>query len=275
MPQSAAAADTAQSFFNVIFHGPFIFAIYPNRVEVLAAEIEEHIFGAGTYQKERPCAPGTYSVIGIKSAQSSLGKVDPDRHLVLDAGKTEFQIAPKSYYRFVLPPPSFLIPLGLLSPKYSKDKVVFIGKNAGAVTNPTKFGSAHALSYNLSGKDKDGHPVTDQPELEIMQWAPEIQKVGDVQAINLHIFAESPYQLDLLHPTGDFTTLVAYLAGLSLGIQRPFPEIISEPNTDAVKYGINNDEQSGLRGPRYTPLFPPRICDSPSLMVTNATDTAS
>src|SRR6266404_8071870 len=135
----AAPAGTIPSFFNVIFHGPFIYAIYANRVEVLAADIKEHIVGAGTFQSERPCAPGTYSVIGITTDQGDMADIDPTMHFILDADKTKFQIAPESYYRFILPSPYQIIPLGLLTPD---SNLVLLGRDAGNITNPDQFGSA-------------------------------------------------------------------------------------------------------------------------------------
>jgi hypothetical protein len=183
------------------------------------------------------------------------------RHFILDANKTKFQIAPESYYRFILPVPSRIIPLGLLTPSAP---LVLTGNDARSITNPPVFGSAHSLTYKI-GED-------DQPQLENMQWTPVVTCVNNVSAINLHIFAESPYLLDLLHPNRDFTSLVAYLAGLSLDAQRPFPPITFDTNDDADDYGIDEKEQGGLRGlPDERHLVPPRICDAPSMVVTNAT----
>jgi hypothetical protein len=101
--------------------------------------------------------------------------------------------------------------------------------------------------------------------------------------INLHIFAESPFMLDLFHPNRDFSTMVAMLPGLKLGLSRPFPDIDFVPNTSAAApLGISNSEEGGLRGlpplandlgNSQQDLEPPRICDAPSLVVINVADT--
>jgi hypothetical protein len=269
MPDRAAPNGTNPFYLNVIFHGRFIFVIYNNRIEALAADVKEHVVGAGTFLKERPCPPGIYSLSGVRSPQTpSMGAVDPKTHFILDANKTKFQISADSYYRFILPKiPSYITPLGLLTPD---QKLVFLGRDAGSITNPDKFGSAHAFIYKIK---QDGTDTDDEPELDTLQWRFEVHSVNGIRAINLHIFAESPYLLDLLHPNRDFSSLVVYLAGLSLDVQKPFPDIKFEPNSN--NYGIRDDEQKGLRGlPAGTPLVPPRICDSPSMVVINATDTA-
>src|SRR5579884_1410539 len=263
MPHSAEATGPTPFFLNVIFHGPFIFAMYSNRIEVLLPDIKEHIVGAGTFKSERPCLPDIYSLIGIKTDQSAMVNLDP-KHFVLDANKTKFQIASESYYRFILQPlPYRIIPLGLLT---LTSLLVLTGNDARSITNPPVFGSAHSFTYKIEVNK-------DEPQLENMQWTPVVRSGDNVNSINLHIFAESPYLLDLLHPNRDFTSLVAYLAGLSLDAQRPFPQVTSfVPNPDATQYGITKEEQGGLRFILdASPLVPPRICDAPSILVTNAT----
>jgi len=198
MPHLRAKKGSVPTFLNVIFHGPFVFAIYSNRIEVLAADIKEHIVGAGTFQSERPCPPDVYSLIGVTPNPTPIAKIDPGLHLILDASKTKFQISPDSYYRFILQAPFSMTPLGLLSPD---QPLVFLGRDEGSITNPPKFGSAHAFTYKIE--------TDDQQQLENVQWTPVIQTVGKVNSISLHIFAESPYLLDLLHPNRDFSSLVA------------------------------------------------------------------
>ena len=54
MPHRAKKAGAVPSFLDAVFHGPFIFVIYANRVEALTTDIKERIVGAGTFQSERP-----------------------------------------------------------------------------------------------------------------------------------------------------------------------------------------------------------------------------
>ena len=105
------------SRLNVIFHGPFIFVFYANRVEVMGADTKEHVVGAGTWTREKPCAPGTYYLTGINTPQSAMPPVAEKSHAIVDIKKVSIQVAQESYYKFVLDKPSFMDALGFVSPQ--------------------------------------------------------------------------------------------------------------------------------------------------------------
>ena|ERR1700674_4520599 len=271
-------ATEQASFLNVIFHGPFIFVFYPNRVEVLGADINEHLVGAGTWTREIPCTPGTYHLTGVHGQQDEMPPVDANTHAIIDAGNGLLQVAQESYYKFVLDKPSLMAALGLMRPEDGQS--VFIGKDIDKVKVPAQFGSAHVLSYKI---DTSGTPH--MPQLEGLQWVPSAVSFQGITSINLHIFAESAFMLDLFHPNRDFASMVAMLPGLNLGLSRPFPDIEFTQNTSlSAPLGISGPEEGGLRGlppattepgRPYKELIPPRICDAPSLVVINAADTVA
>src|SRR5580698_6195904 len=97
-------------YFNAIFHGPFIFVFYGQRVEVLGTNVKEHIVGAGTFLKERPCTPGNYSVVGIWNQNRTMKPINRQKHAVLNADPKKFQILKDAYYKFILPTPSLVMP---------------------------------------------------------------------------------------------------------------------------------------------------------------------
>jgi hypothetical protein len=256
---------------NVIFHGPFLFVFYKHRLEVLGAEIEEHVVGVGNWKEERPCDAGTYRLRGFKNKAKPAPpsrKTHGDTHVIIDAeGIPDMKIAQDGYYRFILPLPCLMQALGLVTPK---EKSFFIVDEAHTkhVTTPTCLGSAHVLSYEID--------PTDRPHFYNLPWVP--HRTRDRKLLlpvtNVHIFSESPFALDDLHPNRDFNLSMQMLPGLLLDIVEPFPKVNFKPDETARKLGICDEEQGGLRGlppppPPENPseLVPPRICDAPSLVV--------
>jgi hypothetical protein len=254
--QQVSGGDPGTRFFNVIFHGPFVFVFYPKRLEVLAPETDEHQFGVGNWKSEKPCQPGTYWVKGVSPSNTS-DTVDQNCHAIIDAGDVG-KIATEAYYQFVLPTPKSITALGRFTPRWTPH---FIGDYSSEI-KAQEFGSAHAITYQLGANDS--------PRIENFQWEP---KPNPLNAINLHVFAESPFLLDDFHPNRDFAKLVELVPRLSLGLARPFPDIDFKLAA-GQGIGVPNEEQGGLRGipVKYVEMLPPRICDAPSLVVTGATD---
>lgn len=250
------AGNRDKIHLNVIFHGPFLFIVYPNRIEVLTGKIGEHLFGSGNWQTERPCSPGTYTLMGVETVQEKMNAIDPQLHAVIDAKKLGVKISPESYYTFVVPKPSYFTAVGMMDP----EGPVFAGK-AAATIKPKSLGTAHLLHYLISDNDA--------PQLDNLLWVPNIVTTGNVRHASLHVFAESPFFLDPFHPHRDFAKNLELLDGLELGLARPLPKINFRA-VDISKYGLLKEEQGGLRGlPPTTHLHPPLICDSPSLVVVN------
>lgn len=242
---------------NVIFHGPFFFVIYPKRVEAFAADIEEHVFGVGGWQREQRCKAKTYKLKGSFATQTNLQGPDPGDHIILDPmNLPKMKLPKKGYYHFRLPKPNKILALGRLT---FTGKLKLGGANAGVVKCPPRIGSAHLFSYDLASADH----ITMKP----LDWK---AAADDKGIINLHIFAESPFLENVQHPCRDFRRLVALAPGLSLKAPRTFPKVDFHTNPAAAAFGVRNQEQGGLRGlPPQKPhdLVPPQICDSPSLFI--------
>lgn len=175
------------------------------------------------------------------------------------------KIPKNAYYRFVLQRlPSSMTELGLLTPQ---SPTLFTGNDVKNINVPTQVGSAHLFSYIMDPQD--------QLQLDNFPWQPKIKQIGNLYATNLHVFSESPFDLGNLHPHADFDLMVQMLPGLSLALVKPFPDIKVDDflNPQVKNLGVDDEEQGGLRGlPNgfHTTLKPPRICDTPSLVVVNA-----
>jgi hypothetical protein len=273
---------------NVIFHGPFLFIYYPDRmgangrVEVVTPDTPEHVAVAGTWLGEKLCRPGTYYLTGIKTTQKPLKPdepVTPAEHAVIDGLYYNINIEQGSYYRFILPLPSVAF---ARSPVLIDPSKIFIGTHAGAIGKPTSFGTVHVLSYLVT---RNGAPADiDAPQLEGLQWlpmpSPYKSKEGGKpysHATNLHVYAEAPFVPDLNHPIRDFKQMMTMLPGIKLGVVQQFPNLLTftYPSDDDT-YGIIREEQGGLRGLPPTDQFrPPLVCDTPSLVVKRAQEPTS
>lgn len=262
--------------FNVIFHGPFVFTFYEQRVEVSTPKAEDHSYGAGSWKSENSIEEGVYYLTGVKS--ESLTGPDPSFHICIEAQSVTIDTVDQAYCTFVLPTPSWIKPLGFVGPWA---KSMFTGANAGTIT-ATQLGSAHVCHYELA--------QSEWPQCEDAQWMP-AQAAGSPP--NFHIFAESEFMTSHDHPAMMFDELAAMLPNCGLGLQRPFvAELNFRLNCDPTLAGILQEEQGGLRGfpAGTTPppclnqpgvpgtngpvaaTFPPAMCCSPSLMVLHAKD---
>ncbi|HZU30690.1 MAG TPA: hypothetical protein VFB79_06215 [Candidatus Angelobacter sp.] len=267
------------TYLNVIFHGPFLFVVHPDKVEVLAPDIEKHEFGIGTWQQEMPCYPDIYTLnFPIPLQNGPLQIPNAPTYVSLDSKKfPDMNILETAAYQFVLPLPSSMMGLGLLTLSSTS---IFTGPDTNNVeTVPLQISSAHLFSYKIPyAIDTNNRP---QLKGRVFSWEPELLEVGsNVAAANLHIFCESAFDLGESHPAHVFQQMMnEVLSGVSLSLVDPFPLILKfDPNPSAIGLGISDDEQGGLRG---TPanitykhigseqglLVPPRICDAPSLVV--------
>jgi hypothetical protein len=252
---------------NVIFHGPFIFVVYSDRVEVFSPDIEDHNFGAGNWKQETPCNHGIYTLQGITGPPGQMQGLKTEPLVILDHTKLpKMGVPQRADYRFVLKPlPASIMALGLLDPTKPRP-VFFTGADVGNVTVPPILGTAHLFTFVVNQSDK--------LQLSGSRWAPDsFRKISpDFYATNLHIFSEAVFDMGAVHPGHDFDQIATLLPGLLLDLADPFPEIEFVKNPNAPAQGIEDEEQGGLRGlPPKTKitLVPPRICDTPSLVITN------
>jgi len=113
---------------NIIFHGPFCFVRYDDRIEALAPGAMGHVYGVGTFRKEYSMGKGVYYLTGVTNQQ-----------LMQDVGKTTALIFPKgiityvdpqnvAYCKVVIPTPAKIGALGQIKPPDRPD--LFIGTNA-------------------------------------------------------------------------------------------------------------------------------------------------
>jgi hypothetical protein len=305
MSADSMPVDSTPPQLNVIFHGPFLFIYYPDRVvnskiirgrvEAVTPDTPEHVAVAGTWLGEKLCHPGTFYLTGIKTDQDKFDpadpkKLDPTMHAIIDARTVGIDISKSSYYRFILPLPSYE---NVLAKADISKFQIFVGDHASRIT-ANYFGTVHVLSYKIKKDFDQANKYVDTPQLEGLQWGPEPSPYGHWEwycdnnkaqsrivtpykfATNLHIYAEAAFEPDPNHPIRDFNQMVAMLPGLKLGLAQRFPDDLEFPDpVDCDDLGIVREEQGGLRGlppPDHPPFRPPLICDAPSLVVIGAQD---
>jgi len=254
---------------NVLFHGPFIFVLYSDKVEAIMPEVAGHVYGAGTWRKEYALqkypmrSPSDYVLNGLPYQNSGSSyedlKIKFDRSAIKDIDP-----AVKRYCKIVLKPrPAKIVPMGWFSPKVPGK--LFLGNDAGDPNKVKTLGSSHACVY---------HSVTGTPSLTGTDWKAE---KNNLNATNLHIIATPVLQLDMQHPIISFDTVMQMLQPLQVALN---PEEVkkefafTDPACTRLE-GVFREEQAPLRAPldpkipdcSEVHLIPPQICDAPSVFV--------
>jgi hypothetical protein len=107
-------------FVNIVFHGTWIFLVYPDHIQALAPRIggsgvPEHVSGMGGVKRIRKDAlkSGCYKLTGFETNDKFFVPPDGSRTVVLDAKRTKIKIKPDSlYYSIHLPLPESMTPAG-------------------------------------------------------------------------------------------------------------------------------------------------------------------
>lgn len=287
-PRTAAPPRTSVPTLNVIFHGLFAFALGENSIQVIAPDVDGHVYGAGFWRREAPMAKGAgpYTLENIKP--QSLQAIDETSLPLLSA--PEYGIAgidPDRNSRITvqLPMPAEIRPLARM--RILRGQELFSGLGSDRVNGKLKqVAEAHAFIYRFRSKEE---LYSAELTLGGKSLVPEIAaaRMTSRESMNIHIFAESVFDLGSDHPRRVFNALKSLLPGLTLSLNqiapcespscRP-PYVLDAPGL----VGIAAVEKEGLRCEAEIPgephdaslhLFtdPPLICGrAASVVITNA-----
>jgi hypothetical protein len=163
---------------NVVFHGTFAFVNWGTSVEVLVPHVMDHVYKAGTWEKEVDVDPDTtYNLVGV-AAETAVPPLQ-DLGIAVVNGKRKIRRDEDLIAFTVMLPPPFQFAAKRCF-KRSDGKSVFVGDDGTAGTKNSKtYATTHIMSYHC----------TDPEELRLLglDWTPEPDDDGN---INLHIFAE-------------------------------------------------------------------------------------
>lgn len=245
---------------NIIFHGPFIFLSYPDKVEVIAADVGGHVYGVGNWKKEYVMPKMDYILEGLTN-QTWISS-NEDKKIKFANPSVDLS---KCYCKIVLKPgPAKIVPLGwfALPPRVN----LFSGADSPGPNQVRVLASSHACVYYSVPK----------PKLSNTYWTPEPNSLG---ATNLHFIATPFIQMDMNHPVDSFAKLAEMLPTVKLSLDKGALNNdfdFKDPSCSRLE-GMFREEQAPLRAPLSTNiescdeghhLIPPRICDAPSLFVT-------
>lgn len=226
---------------NIVFHGMFSYVFWPDHLEVLAPQVDEHFYKAGTWGKEVRLKESTvYQLSGIKGV-----KVRPkiDGHNLLLQHVENIDRSPeKLFCSFVLPLPKEIHGIRI----------------------------ARANGPIAAGRSLEGNSTAEIPLVQTLiytvedmrqvglsngfSWNPQINEMG---TINLHVWAEP--EIDLLmtsstgHATQAFTRLMGLFPGVDLHLE--FGAAAPVDKITGIR-GLNGWEENSLVE-RQLLLFPP------------------
>jgi hypothetical protein len=256
-PGKPAQTIPESCYLNVLLHGPFMLFVYPDFIKAITPKSDGHAYGVGTWLKEKPVAGGIHS-LQISKDQKPMQITDESAVPIISAktvGLDEADPDSKAHVTFILPKPEYLYPRHRVPVQN-----IFSGKVGAALNNKiTSLAKVHVLRYTI--------PHLADPRLDQCPWNSE-PSFADWRHANLHIYAESPFDMGNFHAVQDFRELMRLAPGVSLGLRRtPSGSRIPE----APLPGIAPAEEHGLRpGPAgpFTSL-PPMTCSAPSLIFTD------
>lgn len=235
-----ATAKEAQ--LNVVFHGLFSYIIWPDHVEVLAPQVDEHVYKAGSWGKEFRLREGVvYRLEGVH-AEARIPDIDVRNNLVLTKISNIDHSSAKLYCSLILPMPQQMIGLRRAYPPPKQP--AFQGK-ALSGTNPDSIPLVQTLVYKVEG----------QPNLgKEFPWVSEDKGSG---TINLHIWAEPEIDttgMSPSHASQAFSHLMSLFPDLDL--QLAFGASAS-PDKSTLVRGLKPWEERSLVE-RSQLLFPPK-----------------
>lgn len=241
--QSANENNTPHNLqLNVVFHGLFAYIINHDHIEVLAPQVDEHAYKAGTWGKEfRLKETAVYQLQGIH-AEKNAPPLDVRNNLVLKNITTIDRSPAKLFCSFILPLPKQIV--GLRMVQSAPQRPIFLG-SAAAQLKTTAVPLIQTFIYQIDDVRR--------LRLNDSGWQPEII---NQQVVNLHIWAEPDVEmaeLSTTHAVQGFSQLLALFPGVDL--QLAF-STGAAPDTKTQVLSLNGWEERTLIE-RYQLLFPP------------------
>lgn len=287
-PPGAAPPRNSVPTLNVIFHGLFAFVLGENSIQAIAPDVDGHVYGAGLWRRETPMAKdaGPYALENIKP--QNLQAIDETSLPLLSAQDYGITgIDPDGQSRIIvhLPMPAEIRPLARM--RILRGEELFSGLGSDRVNGKLKqVAEAHAFIYRFRSKEElYSADLTLGGKSLIPQIA--TARMTSRESMNIHVFAESVFDLGSDHPRRVFNALKSLLPGLTLTLNQIAPCELPSCRTPYVPdapglVGIAAVEKEGLRcdaelsaEPHDASLHlftdPPLICGrAASVVITNA-----
>ena len=226
---------------NVVFHGLVSYIVWPDHIEVLVPQVDEHVYKAGSWGKElRLKESSVYRLTGVYGA-STPPQVDVRNNLVLRKISNIDRSQAKLFCSFNLPLPLEFKPL-----RQARANGPIIAGRSLSTDAPTSVPLVQTLIYRIE----------DLPHLSLgnnFLWKPEVTAMGTV---NLHIWAEPDVDIaamaSLAHPVQAFSHLMALFPEVDLHLEF---SAAAPPDKITNVHGLNGWEENSLME-RQILLFP-------------------
>lgn len=247
---------------NVVLHGPFMLFLYRDYVRAITADIEGHVYAAGTWLREKPLPEGPYCLT-IKANQShrfgsgsGTPGYDPASLPVVSAvdfGLYEADPNGKGHCSLILPIPEYISTCHRVPVNN-----IFSGQHSGPVNDIVKYlGNVQVLQYTIKSLS--------DVNLDPFPWIPEPCQ-GFPDCTNLHIYSEVAVDMGMAHSVNAFRQQVELAPGLSLFLHQP---PAGKQVGDNLPHGVTPGEVLGFRPepPSHLISIPPLVCDATSVLI--------
>jgi hypothetical protein len=219
---------------NVIFHGLFAFVVWSDHIEVLAPQVDDHAYKAGSWGNEVRLKEGKiYELTGVRPA-SAVPAIDPTTNVVLDKVDNIKREQSNLFCSIKFPLPAAIKSLRRLS---AADSSKMFGGNA----------AAHLQCRQVPLLEVFVYPIDSLKNLSLgndLPWQPSMN--GD-KTVNLHVWAEPEAMLSPMpgaHSMKAFNQLMALFPDLDLKLNSSGK---APPEAQTNIRGMSVVEQKTLR----------------------------
>ena len=218
---------------NVIFHGLFAFIISSRDIEVLAPQVDDHVYKAGAWGNEMRLKEGfEYELEGVRPA-SAVPPIDPNANIIVHTAPGFKRDKSKLFCSIKFPLPDQIVGLRRVT---VDPRTMFNGK-AATQLKCTKIPLVLVFTYALD----PNKPLSLGKGLP---WQP---TRNAVKTVNLHVWAESEAlqsPLTMTHPMLPFTQLVGLFPWLDL---KMISSATADPDPQTNVRGLDPFEERTLK----------------------------
>src|SRR6266853_804392 len=172
---------------NVVVHGLVSYIIWPDHIEVLVPQVDEHVYKAGSWGKElRLKESSVYRLTGVYGA-STPPQIDVRNNLVLRKISNIDRSQAKLFCSFNLP-----LPLEFKALRQARANGPIVTGRSLPADAPTSLPLVQTLIYRI--EDLSNLSLSNN-----FLWKPEVTAMGTV---NLHIWAEPDVDMAAMSSLG-------------------------------------------------------------------------
>lgn len=240
-----AGNDPGQLQLNVVFHGLFSYIIWPDHIEVLTPQVDQHVYKAGSWGKEfRLKESSTYQLLGVHK-EPSAPVIDLRNNMVLQKIVNIDRSQSRLFCSFTLPFPKKVE--GLRRAMAVRQQPFFSGA-AAAQMAPNSLPLIQVFTYQIDD-------IRQLSLGDFSLWQPELDKT--TRTVNLHIWAEPEVSMigsaQAAHAPDAFIRLMKLFPDVDLRLE--FGPGAPPDKATGIK-GMNSWEENTLLE-RTQLLFPP------------------